>query len=155
MRQHTNTAEMPTRRLLKQYDNTATKTQGSGQGAGTNALGNTAPNTLNSNLPRISDATGVTGRNGVMSFLHNGASQVFTLYFWYGRLNKVTGAQGWVKGAETSAGSTKTVDQYALCTITCPEGVPFFLQATGTDVTECFVSGDSDSTNMNTDFTKP
>lgn len=150
MRQHTNTAEMPSRRLLKQYDNTATRVTS----GGTNALGNTNPNTLHSNFPSRSDATGVAGKNGVVSFMHNGAAQVISLFFWCERLNRITSAQGWIEGAESAAGYQKTVNQYSLCTFTAPEGVPYFLMATGTDITECLVSSDSDGNNPNQDQAK-
>ena len=150
MRQHTNTAEMPFRRLKKQYDNTSTFV-GSTAGA-TNALGDTNPNTLNNNIPSKSNATGVSGKNGIVSFLHNGTTgQVFTLFFWNKRLNQINNAQGWIKASEDSTGSTKAVDQYSLCTFTAPESVPYFLMATDTTVTECVVTGDADGQNPNTD----
>ena len=149
MRQHTNIALLPVRRLKKQYDGTSTW-HGNG---GANALGNTNPNTLNTNLPSRANATGLTGKNGIVSFLHNGANQTITLYFWSERLNRINTAQGWIAGAETAAGSAKTVNQYALASFTAPEDVPFFLQATGTDITECLVSGASDGANDNTDPT--
>lgn len=149
MRHHTNIALLPTRRLAKQYNATAARvTTG-----GTNALGNANPNTLNSNKPSKRDATGVAGNSGIVSFVHNGASQVINLWFWLERLNNKVPAQGWVKAAEGSAGASKTVDQYALCTFTAPEGTPFYLSCTGIDVTEVWITGVEDQHNPNTDKT--
>jgi hypothetical protein len=144
----TDQPHLPCRRLKKRFDNAG------GKGT-TKAIGTGAPNTLNSNLPTGADAMGLTPESGLLHFMHDGASQVFTIYYWSNRRNAKDASKGWIAGGEGSAINTKTVDPESNASFKCPSKVPYFIKAGTSAVDNCWVhdGGTSDTNNDNTDIT--
>jgi hypothetical protein len=136
MRVHSNIAYMPNRRLPQVFS--------------TNAIGTAAPNTLNSNLPKIQDAMGVAGRDGVFSIITDTTADI-TLHFWSNPVNTKDPSKGWVLANEATAGNTKTVAAHSLCTFTVPENCLIFMQAS-TAVKNCWVMGSKFEGNPNADM---
>lgn len=147
---YTDIAYAPRRVLTKQFDSVG----GSKGGDKTKAVGTASPNALNSNLPNINDAMGVSPPDGVICLWHDGASQAFTLYFWSGLRNKLDASKGWIKAGESSTVNTKTIDPESNCEVKCPAGVPYFLQAGTSVITNMAVhDGGEFKGNPNTDVT--
>lgn len=136
MRVHSNIAFMPTRRLPQQFS--------------TNAIGTSAPNTLNSNKPSITNAMGVAGKDGMFSFITDTNADI-TLHFWSDIVNQKDASKGWILGSEATSGNTKTVPANTLCSFTVPEGALVFLQGSVT-VKNCWVSGSKFEGNPNADM---
>lgn len=133
MRVHANIAEFPGRRLLKQFNSNAS------------AIGTGAPTAR-------SQSMGIGGKNGVVSFVClDGGNQNFTIYQWHGGMAAVNSGNGWVKMGANSGQYTENCDQLAVITFLATEGVPFFIQAGTSNVTEAFLSGFEDPVNKNTD----
>lgn len=131
-RVHTNIAIMPTRRLPQIFGD-----------ATLDAVTNAAPNTLNSNKPSVKDAMGIAGREGVISFMHDftASDPDFTIHFWSDVRNKANAAKGWIKASEAATGHTKEVPAESLCTVTIPEGTPFFIQSDTAEVRNMWIGG--------------
>lgn len=141
MRTHDKVANAVARQLTKQFDN-------AGTALGTvNALGTAAPATLGAR----NVAMGITGKNGVVSFIHNAATAIdVTCYFWSSLYQKVVPAsKGWHFAAGAAAYYKKNVEPGGLETFVCPEDVPFFLVGSAV-ATELLVSGREDAANKNT-----
>lgn len=99
------------------------------------AIGTANPNTLNSNVPRLSDAMGRAGKSGVITFAHDGSSQDFTVFYWSSVMSR------WVLLGANSAEYSKTVDQYAAASFTVPEDAPIFIMAGTSACTNCWMGG--------------
>ena len=94
-----------------------------------NALWTSAPNTLAGGK---TNAMAIARKSGVVSFMHDGASQAITAYMWSQIVADANAGAGWVLLGAVAAEYTKTVDQNAVASITVPEGaLLFFRGATG------------------------
>lgn len=143
MRVHSNIA-LPITRRLPQIFGDSTK----------DAVGTTAPNALNSNKPSITDAMGVSGDSGVVSFFHDftASDPDFTLWFWSEARNRHNPAKGWIKASESASGNTKEVPADCLCTFTIPERTPWFLQSDTAEIRNIWASGVKHQQNPNADL---
>lgn len=143
MRVHSNIAEFPSRRLLKQWNGAGVFVPA----GSTKAIDITAPTTRAMSM-------GLAGKNGLVSITSlDGGNQVYTIYEWHSGIAALNAGNGWVRNGANSAEYTKTCDQLAHISFTITEGVEFFIQVAATPVTECFVSGSEDPANKNTDLT--
>lgn len=131
----------PARRLLKNFS------------SGTKAVGTASPNTLNSNLPSLKDAMGVTGTRGILSMILSTGGDV-SLYLWNAHYNRINPAKGWVLVAESAALNTKTTVADAILSFKCDHNTPYFIQSSATS-DECLVAdAGPHPLNKNTDTTK-
>lgn len=131
----------PTRRLKKNFV------------TGTKAVDTANPNTLNSNLPSLKDAMGVTGTNGILSMILSVAGSV-TLYVWNAHYNRINPAKGWVLVAESVALNTKATLADAILSFKVDKRIPYFI-VSDTASDECLVADAGQHPhNKNTDNTK-
>jgi hypothetical protein len=142
----------PERRLAKQYQ-ASDGTKGGDEDA---AVGIVSPLTLNGSKPSVKDAMGITPSSGILHFVHNGAQQNFIIWYWNARWNKISAAEGWIKGGEGAAINTKQVDPNSNASFKCPPKVPYYLQAAVSAITECLVhDAGAHPSNPNTDPSDP
>jgi len=146
-------AQRPTRRLKKQYNNAGTAID---KASGTDAVGITAPASLTGASLNEDIAMGIVPSTGIVSFIHNGTTQDFTIYFYSKALEKAVGTagSGWYLGAESNALNTKNVLQNSLASFKGPVGAPWFLKAATTaDITILLTNAPEHPKNPNTDPT--
>lgn len=106
------------------------------------AVGITNPNSLTSPGPNLSDAMGMSGKSGVVSFCCDVASQAYTIYEWSNMAFKASaGTNGWVLAGANSTEYTKTVDAWAKATFTIAENTPFFIVAATTPANVLLLGG--------------
>jgi len=129
-RVHSNIAFIPNRRLPQIY----------GAGPAFDALSDADPNAFNGNKPTVAQAHGISGQDGIVSFINDTDSDV-TCWFWVDIVNKADPSKGWEKASESATGHTKTVPAHTLCSFTVPEGTYFHLQASVTGVRNCWIGG--------------
>lgn len=98
---------------------------------GDSACGTDDPNTLNGGHPSLKDAMGLSGIEGMMSFMHDSdAPREFTVWVWSELMLRVSGGtKGWVKLGAVESAHTSTVDPYCIAAITVPEKLAVFIQA--------------------------
>lgn len=148
----TDLPELPTRRLSKQFQ----ASDGTKGGALDAAIGIVSPLTLNTNKPRLSDAMGIAPSSGLLHFLHNGASQVFTIWYWNARWNRINVAKGWIKGGEGAAINSKTVDPDSNAAFKLPPNCAYYIQAATSACTEVLVHDKgAHAQNPNTNASNP
>jgi len=133
-----NIGMMPYRSLAKQYDN-------AGTAAGTTkAIGISAPTTR-------AQTMGLTNKCGVNTVLPlDGGTQILNFFLWSQRLAEVNSGNGWAFAGANTAEYQKSTEAKGLSSFTAPEGVPFFIQAATTPITNAFVSMIEDPVNPNT-----
>lgn len=132
---------LPTRRLSKKFT------------GATKAIGTSAPNTFNTNQPSLANAMGVTPPSGILSFIHDGATQDITVHVWHAGRNRMAASKGWVQVAESAALASKNVQTDGIASLKVAPGIPFFLQAGTSDINNCWVNGREHEANPNTDTT--
>jgi hypothetical protein len=101
------------------------------------------PNTLNSNVPRVSDAHGVAGNSCLACLMIGtvGAAVTITIWMWMGSggdLQKKNGPGKWIKLGADSTEYSKQFDANTVTGFTLPEGAYIYLQGSA-NVDEAYV----------------
>lgn len=107
----------------------------------TKAVDTADPNGLHTNTPVPTDAMGIAGSSGIVSFCHlEATAKTFTIWYWNQLVNDANAAKGWIKLGPANTVYQLAVDPAAAASFTVEEGALLYFTADAT-ITDFFTGG--------------